>query len=77
MNRSDITELHYITHINNVPSIIQMGILSRNKARHDKINNHDISMESVQDRRSDKKIPGTNKVLHDYEICILMLTTQC
>ena len=30
------------------------------------INNHDISEGSVQDRRSDKKIPGTKKVLHDY-----------
>ena len=66
MNRSDITELHYITHINNVPSIIQRGILSRNKAMRDRIKNHDISEESVQDRRAGKKIPGTNKVLHDY-----------
>ncbi len=66
MNRSDINELYYITHINNVPSIIQKGIVSRNKTRRDRLNNHDISMISVQGRRSCKKIPGTRKELHDY-----------
>lgn len=66
MNCSDIIELYYITHINNVPSIMKRGILSRNKARRDSIDSHDISMESVQGRRSNKKIPGTKKVLHDY-----------
>jgi hypothetical protein len=66
MNRSDINELHFITHIGNVPSIIQEGIVSRNKAIRDRINNHDISMGSVQDWRSGKKIPGTRNELHDY-----------
>ncbi len=66
MNLSDINELYYIMHINNVPSIIQKGIVSRNKARRDRISNHDISMISVQDRRSGKKIPGTKRELHDY-----------
>ena len=32
----------------------------------DKISNHDISEEGVQDRRSGKKIPGTKKELHGY-----------
>ena len=66
MKRSDISELYYITPINNVPSIIKYGILSRNKIIRDKISYHDISEEGVQDRRSGKKIPGIGKVLHDY-----------
>lgn len=66
MNRSDVAELHYITPIGNVPSIIESGIFSRNKVIRDGINNHDISMASVQDCRSGKKIPGTKNELHDY-----------
>lgn len=50
MNRSDINELHFITHIGNVPSIMRSGIVSRNKAERDGIDNHDISEGSVQDR---------------------------
>ncbi|MGR3303956.1 MAG: DUF4433 domain-containing protein [Candidatus Scalindua sp.] len=66
MNRSDINELYFITHIGNVQSIMRSGIVSRNKAERDGINNHDISEGSVQDRRSGKKIPGTRNELHDY-----------
>lgn len=66
MNRSDINELHFITYIGNVPSIMRSGIVSRNKAERDGIDNHDISEGSVQDRRSGKKIPGTRNELHDY-----------
>jgi hypothetical protein len=66
MKRSDISELYYITPINNVPSIIEYGILSRNKIIRDNISSHDISEEGVQDIRSGKKIPGTKNELHDY-----------
>jgi len=64
MNISDILELHYITYIENVPSIIQRGILSHTKARNIAI--RDISDSGVQERRKKKKIPGINKKLHDY-----------
>jgi hypothetical protein len=64
MNRCDVAELHFITYIENVPSILKRGILSHNKSRN--INFHDISESGVQERRAKKKIPGTNKSLHDY-----------
>lgn len=64
MNRYDVAELHFITYIENVPSILKRGILSHNKSRN--INFRDISESGVQERRAKKKIPGTNKSLHDY-----------
>ena len=64
MNRCDVAELHFITYIENVPSIRKRGILSHNESRN--INFHDISESGVQERRAKKKIPGTNKSLHDY-----------
>ena len=64
MNKSDVEELHFITYIENVPSIMKQGIISHNKSRKMKYRN--ISEEGVQERRAVKKIPGTKKKLHDY-----------
>ncbi len=64
MNIQDIEELYYITDIKNVPSIMQKGILSHNKAR--SIFHCSIAEEGVQERRKNKRIPGTNKYLHEY-----------
>ena len=64
MNINDIEQLYYITHIANLPSILQKGILSFNKA--DKIGHKSIAEQGVQARRENKKIPGTNTHLHDY-----------
>jgi hypothetical protein len=64
MNRSDVKELYFITYIENVLSILNRGILSHNKSR--KLMLRDISEKGVQERRAKKKIPGTNKSLHDY-----------
>lgn len=65
MDRGDVKELHFITYTDNVPSIIQYGILCHNKAR--KLKNYrDISEATVQELRARKKIPGTKKKLHDY-----------
>lgn len=58
-----IEELHYIAPIRNIPSILQHGILCHNEAR--KLPHADISMNEIQERRADKKVPnGLN--LHDY-----------
>jgi hypothetical protein len=65
MNRSDVKELYFITYIENVPSILNRGILSHNIISRN-INFRDISESGVQERRTKKKIPGTNKSLHDY-----------
>lgn len=64
MNRFDVVELHFVTYIENVPSILKRGILSHNKSRN--LNFRDISEGGVQERRAKKKIPGINKSLHDY-----------
>ena len=64
MNRNDIKELHFITYIENVPSILKIGILSHKRSQN--IGFYDISESGVQERRAKKKIPGTNKNLHDY-----------
>ena len=66
MNKTDVKELHFITHIVNLPSISRLGIISRNKAIRDDIQFEDVSEPGVQDRRIGKKIPGTTKEVHDY-----------
>lgn len=64
MNINDIEQLYYITDIVNLPSMLQRGILSHNQAA--KIRHTSIAEQGVQERRENKKIPGTNTHLHDY-----------
>ena len=58
-----IKELHYISPIVTVPSIITHGILSHRRA--EQLPHVDISMDEVQQRRSQKSVPG-GKNLHEY-----------
>jgi len=60
---ADVSELHYITPIENVPSILTHGILSNRRAAH--LAHASVAMEEVQDRRRDKRIPGA-RPLHEY-----------
>lgn len=65
MDRSDVRELYFIALISNVPSILERGILSHNKSvrlPHD----NSIAMAEMQEKRKAKRIPGTNRRLHDY-----------
>ena len=62
MNRQDLIELHYITPIANVPSILAHGILSHNRAA--KVTHSSVAMQEIQDRRA-KAVPG-GRPLHDY-----------
>lgn len=64
MNISDIHELYCIAPISNVVSIMSEGILSHNEAQ--RVHHRSIAEQGVQERRQNKKIPGTNKHLHDY-----------
>jgi len=64
MNIADVQELYCIVPISNVVSILREGILSHNEAR--RIYHQSIAEQRVQDLRQNKKIPGTNKHLHDY-----------
>ena len=63
MHRKDLEELHYITPINNIPSILQHGILSHKRA--ERITHETVALQEVQERRKDKRLP-TGKWLHDY-----------
>ena len=64
MRRDELTELHYITPIGNIPSICRLGILSHQKAG--KVKHESIAMQRIQDRRSNVIVPGTRRRLHEY-----------
>ncbi len=63
MRRDELTELHYITPIANVPSILKYGILSHNRAAPHP--HQSVAMEDVQSRRDTITLP-TGRRLHDY-----------
>jgi len=63
VDRARVTELHYITPIANLSSIMQRGILSHNRA--DRVTHESIAEQDVQDRRVGKRVPAGN-LLHDY-----------
>lgn len=61
----EIDELHNIIHIDNIPSVMKLGILSHNLRRRKNIHNHSVALQDVQERRARKKVPG-GRLLHDY-----------
>ncbi len=63
MRRSELTELHYITHISNLASILERGILSH--VRCQKIPHLSVAMQEIQDRRDGVTVPG-GRPLHEY-----------
>ncbi len=63
MNRSDVTELHYIAPVANLQSILQRGILSHAGAR--RYLSMSVADDDVQARRAIRDIPGGLK-LHQY-----------
>lgn len=63
MNIQDIQELHYITHIGNLPSICKYGILSHKQAGG--LTHVSVASPDVQERRAKKIIPG-GLPLHAY-----------
>jgi hypothetical protein len=68
MERSRIRELHYITDIANVGSILDRGIYSHRLAARRVSSRVRIDDVEVQRRRAVKrvKIPGSSRALHDY-----------
>jgi len=63
MERDELQELHYITPICNVPSILQHGLLSNVRAaRHSPTS---VAMQVIQDRRAQITVPRGRK-LHEY-----------
>lgn len=65
MNVSDLKELHYITAVANVPSILKLGILSNREVGRKRVNSMSVALPGVQERRELKVIPGA-KPLHEY-----------
>ena len=64
MRRSDVKELHFITHVANVVSICKKGILCHSKAK--KLNPRSIAEPGIQERREKVIVPGANKKLHEF-----------
>ncbi len=63
MNRTELLELHYITHISNVPSILKHGILCHQRAaRYYPIS---VAMDEIQARRSVRTVPR-GQPIHNY-----------
>ena len=63
MERSELSELHYIAPIANLRSIMTLGLLSHHRAR--PLDPVSVAMQDVQDKRARKRVPG-GMPLHDY-----------
>jgi hypothetical protein len=63
MDRQDVTELHYITPLTNLPSIRTRGILCH--ARAAEVEHVSVASTDVQRRRADRRIPGGQRI-HEY-----------
>jgi hypothetical protein len=64
MERSQLTELGYITGINNLPSIAKLGILSHDRA--ERLKHDRIDMAAVQENREATLVPPSHRRLHSY-----------
>lgn len=58
------SELNYLVHIDNLESILAIGILSKNEAERRGILHEDISLESVQGHRAARRLG--DRPLHDF-----------
>jgi ssDNA thymidine ADP-ribosyltransferase, DarT len=63
VRRGELEELHYITPITNVGSILRHGILSHRRAR--KLAHDSVAMAEIQERRKKVVVPG-GQALHEY-----------
>src|SRR5438874_1863979 len=63
MRRDELEELHFITHVDNLSSILEHGILSHRRVR--EIEHVSVAMQEIQDRRAVVVVPG-GRPLHEY-----------
>lgn len=63
MDRTELTELHFISHIHNLQSILQRGIVSNRLSA--QIEHTSLAKDEVQDLRSAVRVPG-GRQLHEY-----------
>ena len=62
MKKPEIQSLYYITHINNIPSILQSGILSHAQVEQLKVDFTPIYDSSIVSKRRDKFTPNRNSL---------------
>lgn len=60
---SRVAELHCIMPIDNIPSVLEHGILSYERAA--KLRHHSVALQPVQEKRDQKQVPGGLR-LHQY-----------
>lgn len=63
MERHQLTELHYITPITNIRSILSRGILCHDAA--DRVDHDSAAMAEIQEKRAGKRVPQ-GLTLHKY-----------
>lgn len=63
MDRSQLAELHYITAIDNVSSMLKLGLLCHVSA--ESVMHTSVAMDAIQARRARKSVPGGRR-LHEY-----------
>lgn len=63
MERNELQELHYITPIGNIPSILRHGVLSH--IRSARLDHESVAMQEMQDRRAAVRVPNGRR-LHEY-----------
>lgn len=63
MRREDLEEFHYITPITNVPSILELGILSNSRAAN--VSHQSVALAEIQARRARIQVPA-GQTLHEY-----------
>lgn len=62
MERAQLKELHYITHVDNVASICEIGLLSHRRAS--RVRHRSVADSEVQDRRRGKRVG--QRLLHEF-----------
>jgi len=63
MTFDELEDLHNITHLKNLPSILEHGIVSHERAK--KLNHESVAMQEIQDRRAIVVLPNGRR-LHSY-----------
>jgi len=64
MKRPEIRGLYYITHIDNVPSILERGILSHERVTSENIQYARIYSDDIVENRREKQTPDGNSLWH-------------
>jgi len=57
-----VTEFHSIMPMENIPSVLEHGILSHERAS--KLPHASVAMDAIQERRDLKQVPGGLKLHH-------------